>query len=47
MVILIREVEWFVEDKKLEIEIFIDRENYWKEFMGNVFYELKMFFFIV
>ncbi|MEZ4817354.1 MAG: ATP-binding protein [Flavobacteriaceae bacterium] len=41
MATLTRQVERFAEDKKLEIETLIDRENYRKEFMGNVSHEIK------
>lgn len=44
---LTREVERFAEDKKLEIETLKDRENYRKEFMGNVAHELKTPLFTV
>jgi two-component system phosphate regulon sensor histidine kinase PhoR len=47
MATLTREVERFAEDKKLEIETLIDRENYRKEFMGNVSHELKTPLFTV
>jgi len=44
---LTKEVERFAEDKKLEIETLRDRENYRKEFMGNVSHELKTPLFTV
>ena len=44
---LTREVERFAADKKLEIENLKDRENYRKEFMGNVAHELKTPLFTV
>ena len=44
---LTREVEKFAEDKKLEIETLKIRENYRKEFMGNVSHELKTPLFTV
>lgn len=47
MATLTREVERFAEDKKLEIESLKDRENYRKEFMGNVSHELKTPLFTV
>lgn len=47
MATLTREVERFAEDKKLEIETLIDRENYRKEFMGNISHELKTPLFTV
>lgn len=47
MATLTKEVERFAEDKKLEIETLIDRENYRKEFMGNVSHELKTPLFTV
>lgn len=47
MATLTREVERFAEDKKMEIETLIDRENYRKEFMGNVSHELKTPLFTV
>lgn len=47
MTTLTREVERFAEDKKLEIETLKDRENYRKEFMGNVAHELKTPLFTV
>ena len=40
-------VERFAHDKKLEIEILTARENYRKEFMGNVAHELKTPLFMV
>ncbi len=47
MATLTKEVERFAEDKKLEIETLKDRENYRKEFMGNVAHELKTPLFTV
>lgn len=47
MASLTREVEKFAEDKKLEIETLKVRENYRKEFMGNVSHELKTPLFTV
>ncbi|MEP6262168.1 MAG: ATP-binding protein [Gillisia sp.] len=47
MATLTREVEKFAEDKKLEIETLKVRENYRKEFMGNVSHELKTPLFTV
>lgn len=44
---LTREVERFAQDKKLEIETLNIRENYRKEFMGNVSHELKTPLFTV
>lgn len=44
---LTKEVERFAEDKKIEIESLIGRENYRKEFMGNVSHELKTPLFTV
>ncbi len=44
---LTREVEKFAENKKLEIETLQIRENYRKEFMGNVAHELKTPLFTV
>lgn len=41
------EVERFARNKKLEIETLKDRENYRKEFMGNVSHELKTPLFTV
>ena len=41
MEMLTREVERFAQNKKLEIETLNIRENYRKEFMGNVSHELK------
>ena len=31
----------FADDKKLEIELLKDKENYRKEFIGNISHELK------
>lgn len=47
MATLTREVEKFAEDRKLEIEMLKLRENYRKEFMGNVSHELKTPLFTV
>ncbi len=47
MASLTREVEKYAEDKKLEIETLKVRENYRKEFMGNVSHELKTPLFTV
>lgn len=44
---LTREVERFAQDKKLEIETLNIRENYRKEFMGNIAHELKTPLFTV
>ncbi len=44
---LTRQVERFAADKKLEIETLKVRENYRKEFMGNVSHELKTPLFTV
>ncbi len=44
---LIQELEHFAEVKKLEIETLKDRENYRKEFMGNISHELKTPLFTV
>ena len=44
---LTREVKKFAEDKKLEIETLKVREEYRKEFMGNVSHELKTPLFTV
>src|SRR5690606_23047368 len=44
---LIAEVEKFAEERKLEIETLKIRENYRKEFMGNVAHELKTPLFTV
>jgi two-component system phosphate regulon sensor histidine kinase PhoR len=41
------EVEKFAKDKKLEIETLLVRENYRKEFMGNISHELKTPLFTV
>lgn len=45
--VLTREVENYVNEKKLEIETLNVRENYRKEFMGNVSHELKTPLFTV
>tara|TARA_R110002012_G_scaffold70712_1_gene182010 strand:- start:137174 stop:137941 length:768 start_codon:yes stop_codon:yes gene_type:complete len=47
MELLTREVERFAQDKKLEIETLNIRENYRKEFMGNISHELKTPLFTV
>lgn len=47
MATLTKEVERFAEGKKLEIEALRIRENYRKEFMGNVSHELKTPLFTV
>ncbi|WP_121666985.1 sensor histidine kinase [Mesonia aquimarina] len=47
MATLTKEVEKFAEGKKLEIEALKIRENYRKEFMGNVSHELKTPLFTV
>lgn len=47
MATLTREVEKFAEERKLEIETLKVRENYRKEFMGNVSHELKTPLFTV
>lgn len=47
MDMLTREVERFAHDKKLEIETLNIRENYRKEFMGNISHELKTPLFTV
>mgnify|MGYP000536591821 CR=1 FL=1 len=47
MEVLTREVERYVNDKKLEIETLNVRENYRKEFMGNISHELKTPLFTV
>lgn len=47
MEMLTREVERFAKDKRLEIETLNIRENYRKEFMGNVAHELKTPLFTV
>lgn len=47
MATLMKEVERFAQDKKLEIESLKDRENFRKEFMGNVSHELKTPLFTV
>lgn len=44
---LTREVERFAHDKKLEIETLNIKENYRKEFMGNISHELKTPLFTV
>jgi two-component system phosphate regulon sensor histidine kinase PhoR len=44
---LTREVERFAKDKKLEIEALKIRENYRKEFIGNISHELKTPLFTV
>lgn len=47
MATLTKEVEKFAEDRKLEIETLKIRENYRKEFMGNISHELKTPLFTV
>lgn len=47
MDMLTREVERFAQDKKLEIETLNIKENYRKEFMGNISHELKTPLFMV
>lgn len=47
MEVLKREMERFAQDKKLEIETLNIRENYRKEFMGNISHELKTPLFTV
>lgn len=47
MATLTKEVERFAQDKKMEIDTLKDRENYRKEFMGNVAHELKTPLFTV
>lgn len=47
MEVLTREVERYVHVKKLEIETLNVRENYRKEFMGNISHELKTPLFTV
>lgn len=47
MATLTREVEKFAEDRKLEIETLKIREDYRKEFMGNIAHELKTPLFTV
>lgn len=47
MATLTKEVEKFAEDKKIEIESLNIRENYRKEFMGNIAHELKTPLFTV
>ena len=47
MATLTKEVEKFAQDKKIEIESLKGRENYRKEFMGNVSHELKTPLFTV
>lgn len=47
MATLTKEVEKFARDKKIEIESLKGRENYRKEFMGNVSHELKTPLFTV
>jgi len=47
MEVLTREVENYVNVKKLEIETLNVRENYRKEFMGNISHELKTPLFTV
>ncbi len=47
MKVLTLEVERFAHDKKLEIETLNIRENYRKEFMGNISHEMKTPLFTV
>ena len=47
MEMLTEEVERFAHNKKLEIETLNIRENYRKEFMGNIAHELKTPLFVV
>ncbi|MAN59117.1 MAG: two-component sensor histidine kinase [Flavobacteriaceae bacterium] len=47
MASLTKEVERFAQNKKMEIETLTIRENYRKEFMGNVSHELKTPLFTV
>ncbi|MBT0606854.1 sensor histidine kinase [Aequorivita echinoideorum] len=47
MKVLTREVEKFARDKKLEIEALKIRENYRKEYLGNISHELKTPLFTV
>ena len=47
MEMLTQEVERFAHDKKLEIETLNIKENYRKEFMGNISHELKTPLFTV
>jgi two-component system phosphate regulon sensor histidine kinase PhoR len=47
MATLTKEVEKFAEDKKIQIESLNIRENYRKEFMGNIAHELKTPLFTV
>ncbi len=47
MEMLTREVERFAQNKKLEIETLNIKENYRKEFMGNISHELKTPLFTV
>ena len=47
MAALTREVEKFAEDKKLEIELLKARENYRKDFLGNISHELRTPLFTV
>jgi len=47
MNVLTQEMEQFARDKKLEIETLKIRENYRKEFMGNISHELKTPLFTV
>jgi two-component system, OmpR family, phosphate regulon sensor histidine kinase PhoR len=44
---LTEEIDKFARDKKIEIETLKDRENYRKEFLGNVSHELKTPLFTV
>ncbi len=47
MATLTKQVKKFATDKKLEIEMLKDRENYRREFLGNVSHELKTPLFTV
>lgn len=47
MATLTKEIERFAQDKKLEIETLKIRENYRKEFIGNISHELKTPLFTV
>ncbi len=47
MAALTKEVEKFAEERKLEIELLKVRENYRKEFMGNISHELRTPLFTV
>ena len=41
MEVLKKGLRKFADDKKLEIELLKDKENYRKEFIGNISHELK------